>query len=231
MKWTEEKINILKEGIGNKLTYQEIADILNIDRNPVRLKAQSLKISSKYIERLKELKETIVCENCKKEFSALISENRKYCSKSCSASFVNIGINRYLDKPSVNKILSNNCNNCNIPIGSKSKYCSQKCHRENEYVININKWKLGDSSGYSGKTKAISNWLRKYLLEKYNNSCVKCGWNELHPVDNKPLVEINHIDGNAENNLEENLEVLCPNCHSMTYNFRARNKNSARNRK
>ena len=39
MKWTEEKINILKEGVNNKLTYEEIGKLLNIGKNPVRLKA------------------------------------------------------------------------------------------------------------------------------------------------------------------------------------------------
>lgn len=30
------------------------------------------------------------------------------------------------------------------------------------------------------------------------------------------------------NNKEENLELLCPNCHSLTDNFGALNKNSTR---
>ncbi len=68
------------------------------------------------------------------------------------------------------------------------------------------------------------------MLDKHNSSCVKCGWCKRHPIDNLPLVEINHIDGNAENCLEENLEVICPNCHSETINFRARNKTSTRQR-
>lgn len=69
------------------------------------------------------------------------------------------------------------------------------------------------------------------MLDKYSNTCVKCGWGNLHPVDNKPLVEVNHIDGDAANCEESNLEVICPNCHSMTLNFRARNKVSSRDRK
>ena len=49
-------------------------------------------------------------------------------------------------------------------------------------------------------------------------------------IDGKPLVEVDHINGDASNCKEENLRVLCPNCHSMTPTFRARNKTSARNR-
>lgn len=84
--------------------------------------------------------------------------------------------------------------------------------------------------GYTGSTKALSPTIRKYMLLKTNHSCEECGWNKLHPVDQKPLVEVDHIDGNASNCTESNLRVLCPNCHSMTTTFRARNKNSARSR-
>ena len=231
MKWTEENINLLKEGINNKLTYSEIAIILNTNRNSVRLKAQRLNLKSKYSERLHELKEIKYCKNCKKEFECLISENRKFCSSSCSAKISNKNINRHTRNSSIYNILKNNCKNCGTLINIKNIYCSQKCHREYDYKNTITEWKNGKLCGYKGKTKAISNWLRKYMLEKTNNTCQKCGWNNRHPIDDKPLVEINHIDGNAENNCEDNLEVLCPNCHSMTHNFKSRNKNSARNRK
>ena len=98
-------------------------------------------------------------------------------------------------------------------------------------ILNILKTgKNGYQLGYIGKTKQLANAIRKYMLLKTNNSCESCGWNKLHPKDNKPLVEIDHIDGNAENCIETNLRVLCPNCHSMTTTFRARNKNSARSR-
>ena len=35
-------------------------------------------------------------------------------------------------------------------------------------------------------------------------------------------------DGDATNNREENLQVLCPNHHAMTEHFGSRNKNSTR---
>ena len=227
MKWTEEKINILKEGVNNKLTYEEIGKLLNIGKNPVRLKAQRIGLKSKYFEKFEDLKETKECLNCNKSFESLISENRKFCSHSCSAT-----INNSLR---VSKIKLFKCKNCNVETKVRKNgegiFCSHMCHRKYEYDYNIKLWKDGKLKGYRGKTKAISNWLRKYMLEKTNNTCQKCGWNNRHPIDDKPLVEINHIDGNAENNCEDNLEVLCPNCHSMTHNFKSRNKNSARNRK
>jgi hypothetical protein len=41
---------------------------------------------------------------------------------------------------------------------------------------------------------------------------------------NKPIpLELHHIDGNRYNNKLENLMLLCPNCHALTDNYRAKN--------
>lgn len=109
-------------------------------------------------------------------------------------------------------------------------YCSNLCQQEVQYNKRIIDWKNGLLAGYVGQTKQLAIWLRKYMLEKHNYSCQECGWNKRHPIDKNPLVEVDHIDGDAENCKEENLKVLCPNCHSETPTFRARNKNSSRNR-
>jgi len=129
-------------------------------------------------------------------------------------------------------IICKHCNKSHIPSrGSLGFYCSVKCQQDFQYKTRIDAWKAGIlTKGWRGKTRALACWLRRYLLEKYDCTCVKCGWNKRHPVDNLPLVEVNHIDGNAENCKEDNLEVLCPNCHSMTPNFRRRNAESTRER-
>ena len=43
-------------------------------------------------------------------------------------------------------------------------------------------------------------------------------------------LQVNHIDGNYKNNREENLELLCPNCHSLTPNYRSLNRGKGRKR-
>lgn len=113
---------------------------------------------------------------------------------------------------------------------SFNKYCSNACQRDYEYNQLVLKWLTEDVKGYSGKTKQLKPFIRRYLLQQNNNACVICGWNELHPIDNRPLVEIDHIDGDAENCKIDNLRVLCPNCHSKTSTFRSRNKTSKRKR-
>ena len=52
--------------------------------------------------------------------------------------------------------------------------------------------------------------------------CEKCGisdWNGEHLT-----LEIHHINGNHSDNRIENLQILCPNCHSQTNNFNGKSK-------
>jgi hypothetical protein len=66
------------------------------------------------------------------------------------------------------------------------------------------------------------------MLEKTDYKCEQCGWGERHSVTGRPLVQVDHIDGDPRNNAEENLRVLCPNCYSMTPTFGAYNKGDGR---
>ena len=123
------------------------------------------------------------------------------------------------------------CNNCGINLTSRwqLKYCSNKCQfiaQQNKY---IKEWKSGNKNGNVGiSSRIISTHLKKYFLEKYGNRCSLCGWNKKHPNSGKVPLEIDHIDGNSENNLETNLRLLCPNCHALTPNFKNRNKGKGR---
>lgn len=48
---------------------------------------------------------------------------------------------------------------------------------------------------------------------------------KLHKWLNFPItLEVHHIDGDRTNNNEENLQLLCPNCHSYTDNWRNRKR-------
>ncbi|MFF9122987.1 HNH endonuclease signature motif containing protein [Streptomyces sp. NPDC014889] len=56
--------------------------------------------------------------------------------------------------------------------------------------------------------------------------CAGCG---TEPVwRGRPLpLEVDHIDGDWRDNRIENLQLLCPNCHSTTDNYRGRGKRRA----
>ena len=74
----------------------------------------------------------------------------------------------------------------------------------------------------------ISHHIRRFLIEKNNFACSNCGWNLKHPKTGVVPLEVDHIDGNASNNLESNLRILCPNCHSLTTSYRNLNKGKGR---
>lgn len=75
-----------------------------------------------------------------------------------------------------------------------------------------------------GKLGGLSSYIRRYLFEKYNYKCAKCDWAKINPYSNTIPLEIEHIDGNSQNNSENNLVLLCPNCHSLTSTYRGLNK-------
>ena len=55
------------------------------------------------------------------------------------------------------------------------------------------------------------------------NKCEKCGITEW--LGSPIVCELHHINGDPTDNRIENLQILCPNCHSQTDNFRSRNRN------
>lgn len=116
------------------------------------------------------------------------------------------------------------CLNCNKELNKRQiKYCSNQCQSDFQYKQYIKRWKNGEEDGLSGQY-ALSKYIRRYLLEKNNNKCSQCGWGEINKFTNTLPLEIDHIDGDYRNNKEENLRVLCPNCHSLTPTYKGANK-------
>lgn len=70
----------------------------------------------------------------------------------------------------------------------------------------------------SDKQIATSKLKSKLLKEKIlEDRCAICG---IQQWNNKPIVlQLHHIDGNPNNNNLNNLQLLCPNCHSQTDNY------------
>jgi predicted RNA-binding Zn-ribbon protein involved in translation (DUF1610 family) len=133
---------------------------------------------------------------------------RKFCDSSCAAKFNNKLRKKY-----------NNCLYCNNEINIKKKYCDNKCQQDYQYnkrleKCNGNLENLGHSS------------IRKFITEKEGYKCSECGISEWN--NKKIVLELEHKDGNSENNKEENLCFLCPNCHSQTDTFKGKNKGNGR---
>lgn len=133
-----------------------------------------------------------------------------FCNSSCSASFNNKKRTKNDEKK---------CLQCLCLIGTKKKYCSITCQQKYQSVNRLNDWLLNNvKPGY-----AI---IKRYLTEKYGYKCLACG---IENYNNKPItLEIEHKDGNSDNNNVDNLCFLCPNCHSQTDTYKGKNKGNGR---
>jgi hypothetical protein len=157
----------------------------------------------------------MICQNdkCNKEFF----KKQKYCSLSCAA-IVN---NRLYKKRNITSVWAEHfsersCCYCNISFVPTSytvsgKFCSLRCNKDHQkYVVTKEKF-------INGMIRD-PDILKRCLSEAQGYTCIECKlsdeWNE------KPLrLQLDHIDGNPDNNFPENLRLLCPNCHSQTETF------------
>ena len=116
------------------------------------------------------------------------------------------------------------CKNCGKEIkntkGVYRKFCSSKCCGEYTSKIKYKNY-LENQEDFKGK-EINYQWLKPIILKEQNNVCSICGlstlWNnkELHFI-------LDHIDGDATNNLRSNLRLICTNCDSQLDTYKARN--------
>lgn len=96
---------------------------------------------------------------------------------------------------------------------------TKKEHQGLEKISNKLSFKLKDI--LEGKypeyqSRKLKNKLyEENIKQKQCEICFIKNWNE-----KEIIFELHHIDGNSKNHLLNNLQILCPNCHSQTNNFR-----------
>lgn len=70
----------------------------------------------------------------------------------------------------------------------------------------------------------LKNRLLKEGIFQYQcSNCLLTDW-----LDKPIPLELDHIDGNSENNNLSNLHLLCPNCHALTDTYRGKNQSRAK---
>lgn len=78
-------------------------------------------------------------------------------------------------------------------------------------------------------SKHSNEFVKKRLINcgilKYE--CAACGIKDKW-MDKHIQLELDHINGNNRDNRIQNLQFLCPNCHSQTPTFKGRNINSGK---
>lgn len=180
------------------------------------------------LKRIKEYKKTPkLCFFCKSSLSYDKRRN-KFCTRSCAASFNNMGIARNFKEDTYEEYIKerNNRNNytkkgclhCN-KITSNIRFCSRNCL--SEYKKQQRREKI-EATGALEDYK-VEKW---YLIEKRSHQCEVCH-NEKWNWKDIPL-DLHHKDGNSNNNVLDNLLLICPNCHRQTDNFGSKNKGKGR---
>lgn len=132
------------------------------------------------------------CEQCGTSFTHISSRanKAKYCSTTC-----------YYKSLRHKGTVEYTCQHCSkIFNGSpshKRKYCSISCTNKSKKGI----WKPSFET-------VRKNMLRRNMI----TFCNRCGYDE-----HKSILGVHHKDRNPRNNDLSNLEVLCPNCHSLEH--------------
>ena len=142
---------------------------------------------------------------------------QKYCSRSCSAKVSNA------ESPKRKEMYPSKHCFCGEKLKKyQSSHCSQEHSALYRRAYKINNWIDGETDG-SNKTGQLNSVLRTYLIEMAGYACTLCGWSVPNPVTGKPILCVDHVDGNWRNNSIDNLVVLCYNCHTLTPTFNALN--------
>jgi len=161
------------------------------------------------------------CEKCGKSHDGTYGSGR-YCNRGCSNSRTHTKETLQKISKGVKTHISKNGHQggCNKDLMTVDEY-------EN-YLFNLNQTlnlKLLEKDFSEVNEHSIKK--RVYLEQK--GSCNNCGLTEW--LGTPIVLELEHKDGNHQNNIRENLECLCPNCHSLTDTWRGRNKKGKRSEK
>lgn len=113
--------------------------------------------------------------------------------------------------------------------GRGENYCSTQCQNDAQRMNKVKLWLEGNHNGMRGKTATV-NWIKWYLIKERGEKCEMCGWSEINPHTGNIPIELEHKDGDFTNNDINNLQLLCPNCHSLTPTYKSLNKGKGRPR-
>lgn len=197
------------------MTRSEAGRLGSIKSIPIQRKNIAKRLRQKRKEYYENPKKCLHCDSVikllKGKFPRKV-KNRKFCNSSCAAIFNNTG--------KIKTVKLENCVQCQSKLKTGKRFCNQTCKARFNFEYKISQWKLG--------SKIPNKVIRQYLLVKYQNKCVQCGWNQINLTSGKVPLEMEHIDGNSENNVEENLTLLCPNCHSLTSTYKGLNRGKGR---
>ncbi len=143
-------------------------------------------------------------------------------------------------KKAANATIIKKCEQCEEEFKTKkykeANFCSVKCSNKSRRTKN---WKDTERKPRNIWLNEIKQrWLtipfnnlgwdtkRKRVIHEQNGKCNKCGTSEW--MKEKLSLEVDHINGDNTDHRRENLEGLCPNCHSLTETYKGKNRSDTK---
>ena len=204
MNWELEKENLEKAILQDKISYEELGKRYNCSGANIKKQAKKLGIELPQRRKINE------SEHFNKGTGKVVIKD----------------VIKYVNKETIKKY----CLSCGKELHfsrNNQKFCDSKCQNDYAYKQYVERWKRGEETGMKG-SYSVSSYIKRYLFEKFNNKCCKCGWGEINSYTGNIPLEIEHKDGNYTNNSKDNLELLCPNCHSLTSTYKGANRGKGR---
>lgn len=165
------------------------------------------------------------CVLCEEEHDGTFVSGR-FCSRVCATTFVsrqnreqkNLKISRSIRRCSRRHVWT--CSKCLRRFKTRSSLARHHKEHPKQWYITVDGYKTDGSR-------------RNFLIRELGSICQICQNSEW--MGQQIPIELHHVDGNPENNVRENLRLICPNCHAQTPTYKGRNigkvKNSKRQRK
>lgn len=111
-------------------------------------------------------------------------------------------------------------NNIPMPMYQGQRIACMLSQKSRRYI---------SESDFCENSKAHTGNIKKFLIRNGKQLiCEQCGWCKKRPSDGKIPVHLHHKNGDSSDNRIENLEFLCPCCHSLTENYAGKNNKSKR---
>ena len=167
----------------------------------------------------------MICEKCQKEHNGSYGSGR-FCSGYCARSYAAQKTPEIRQK--ISRKLKNNQGLLESNAARKGKTVFEIFGEERGREI-IEKQRRSNRESrvlIDPFTSGSDGTAAKRELLKEGHGCHGCG--NIEWMGQPIPLELHHINGNNLDQSRKNIQLLCPNCHALTDNFRARNKKMVR---
>ena len=115
------------------------------------------------------------------------------------------------------KLPRRNCLYCGLLLDRPEKYYCNTSHKGLQYA---KERYLADPNSVGPRS------VKTYLIATRGRKCESCGLDKW--LGKEIPLELDHITGDWQNHSQDNVRLLCPNCHAQTPTYKNKNKGKGR---